>query len=132
MRNAARDHRRLCHHHDHHQGRHRHQQPRRRVENLAHVLLWSDADGGSGGARLSLIELPRLRLSFDVSRPKGGGPPRVSSPVARRATNGQMAHTACARVPQVSSREHPGLYLGWLECERALALLRGDDCVIVI
>ena len=82
-----------------------------RLENLAHVLLWSACaaeDGAAGEAvgEVRLIELPRLRLSFDVVTKDG--------------------------TPRLSSREHPGLFVGWLECERAQQLLKGLPHALVL
>lgn len=92
-----------------------------RVEDLAHILVWSAAEAeapsasnpfGSGGGDsdvpISLVELPRLHLSFDV----------------KRAADGVM---------RLCSREHPGLYAATLDgSARATALLRGLPHALVL
>ena len=94
-----------------------------RMEDLAHVLVWSSkkveagaassnpfgaaaapsrllGGGGESMVAVSLIELPRLALSFE----------------AQKQSDGSV---------RFYSREHPGHYLGKLEGERPAALLRG-------
>ena len=85
-----------------------------RAEDLSHILAWSGPGGagtdagmnaaGGGGegesVALELLELPRLRLAFDV----------------RRGADGHV---------RLHSREHPGFFLGWMKSERHRALLRG-------
>jgi len=108
-----------------------------RVEDLSHVLLWTDpmgagGDGGSGGgdggggggggagggggggggggeeAALGRVELPRLRLSFEVER------------------------SAATGATRLCSVESPGLHVGWLEGTRAAALLTGLPHALVM
>ena len=55
---------------------------------------------------LDLVELPRLRLSFQVQRRDG--------------------------VTRLMSVNSPGLFLGWLEGDRATALLRGLPHALVL
>ena len=83
-----------------------------RVEDLAHVLVWSATDEESkkddDGLPVDLVELPRLRLSFDAKRDADG-------------------------VVRLHSREHPGLFVGWLRNEaHAAALLKGlPHCLLL-
>ena len=74
--------------------------------------MWSATDDESkkddDGLPVDLVELPRLRLSFDAKRDADG-------------------------VVRLHSREHPGLFVGWLRNEaHAAALLKGlPHCLLL-
>ena len=97
------------------------------IEDLAHTLVWGTPEnvtrGGAGDVDVDLVELPRLRLSFEAHRAK------------EVRTDGHLManRSRCDDRPSLSQgvavrmycREHPGLFIDSTSCERMRALLKG-------
>ena len=97
------------------------------IEDLAHTLVWGTPEnvtrGGAGDVDVDLVELPRLRLSFEAHRAK-----EVCTDhhlMANRSPYDDRPSRSQGVAVRMYCREHPGLFIDSTSCERMRALLKG-------